>query len=422
MVIKSSKEKMHEEISQGIYRFVVPGNKFLFEGFWPVRDGVTMNSYLVKGEKTALIDGVWGVSDTPEKFAQMLKKTGTDAKNIDYVVLNHLEPDHTGWLSYLSSINPKILIYASEKGVEIAKSLYNLKNIKAVKTGDILDLGRSKVLEFTEIPNVHWPETMMTFEKDSKILFCCDLFGGFGYKKGYYYDDQVSEFDDFYYDEYLRYYSNIIGMVSVASKQATMKVKDIPYKMIAPGHGLIWKKEPKFIVNLYEKFANWQKNPEKKKITVVAGSMYGNSMKARDFVLKILDKKGVDYELFFVPENPFGVQKKKKHVPGYQNVSDILRSAWESKGMIISAPTYEYKLFPPMAAVLEELARKRIGNRKVLRIGSYGWSGGAQRDIEKILSDNSVSWEMDVCEFKGAADKKSLSEISSKTESLLKSL
>ena len=154
------------EIADGVFRIAANvGSKDLFEGIWPIPDGVSINSYLVKGDKTVLIDLVKDWDDALEQVNQQLSDAGTSIGNIDYLVLNHMEPDHTGWLSEMKTQNPELKIYCSKKSVPLIKAFYKIEeNVFPVGSGDSLDLGNGKTLVFEDAPNVHWPETMVSFE------------------------------------------------------------------------------------------------------------------------------------------------------------------------------------------------------------------------------------------------------------------
>ena len=166
----------------------------LFEGIWPIPDGVSLNFYVVKGEKTALIDLFidWnGVSGDIEKA---LASINVDFSEIDYLILNHLEPDHTGWLGKLRERNPTVEIISTKKGIDMVKSFYKIDTgVRAVKDGETLDLGGGKILTFFATPNVHWPETMVTWDASSATLFSCDVFGSYGALGEKVFDDLLDE-------------------------------------------------------------------------------------------------------------------------------------------------------------------------------------------------------------------------------------
>src|SRR6056297_3400415 len=189
----------------------------LFEGIWPIPHGVTINSYIVKGEKLAIIDLVRDWGGAPSLLLDELKSLGLDMKDVDYFILNHIEPDHTGDLKTLHKLTENAKIITTEKGKPLVEQFYEMDDdiIDTVSTGDSLDLGGGKKLTFYEIPNVHWPETMATYEESTKTLFPCDAFGSFGALKGSIFDDENNkENHEFFERESLRYYANIVGPFS----------------------------------------------------------------------------------------------------------------------------------------------------------------------------------------------------------------
>lgn len=360
----------------------------LFEGIWPIPEGVSLNSYLVKGEKTALIDLVREWCGAPEHLKKQISDAGASIESIDYLILNHLEPDHTGWLAEFRKLNPKVEIIASAKGIELVKSFYKIEDgLRAVKSGDSLDLGGVKLV-FEEIPNVHWPETMITYEPDSGVLFSCDAFGSFGQLGKRVFDDEYySEDHAFFEEETLRYYANIVSSFSLFVKKAIDKLAALDIKVIAPSHGLIWRENPQTIIDRYKKYASYMDGPREKEICVVWGSMYGNTKAALEELLKGFEDEGVPFTTHQVPDT---------------DASFILADAWKCEGIVLAMPTYEYRMFPPMSYIMDIFDRKHIWGRKALRIGSYGWVGGAKKEFEQKLAP--LKWEcMEAVEWAGAA-------------------
>ncbi|HSV55907.1 MAG TPA: FprA family A-type flavoprotein, partial [Magnetospirillaceae bacterium] len=251
----------------------------LFEGIWPIPHGVSLNSYVVKGRQTALIDLVRDWCGAPGVLEAELASIGVDIRKIDYLVLNHLEPDHSGWLGEFRKLNPGAEILSTSKGVELVKSFYHLtEGIRAVRSGDTLDLGGGRVLAFEDAPNVHWPETMVTWDPASGTLFSCDAFGSFGKLGDRIFDDQFStEEHEAFERETLRYYSNIVASFGVFVKRAVQKLSGLEIKVIAPSHGMVWRREPGRIVDRYMKYAGYLDGGREKEICVIWGSMYGNT-------------------------------------------------------------------------------------------------------------------------------------------------
>ncbi len=361
----------------------------LFEGLWPIsQEGVSYNAYLINDEKKAIID--LSKSLKVDAFFDHIDEI-TDIADIDYVIINHIEPDHSGVLRTLRRIAPGVVILGSQKTKDMLASFYGITdNVRVVADGETLALGH-RTLQFISTPFVHWPETMMTYDTSDRILFSCDAFGGYGALGGSIFDDQCDDFA-FYEKESLRYYVNIVARFSRMVLRAIDKLADVPVDIIAPSHGLIWRERAGLIVELYRKWAGYATGPAEVGVTLVYGSMYGNTETMMTAVAQGISGAGVPVEIFDV---------------GRTHVSYILPSLWTKAGVMIGAPTYEGTLFPPMAQALEVAVHKHVRNKKVARFGSYGWSGGAQKHFEKIVEP--AKWELvDSFEFTGAPTREEL--------------
>lgn len=361
----------------------------LFEGLWPiVKEGVSYNSYLINDEKKAIIDMTKSFKGD-EYFAQIDELS--DISKIDYVIVNHLEPDHSGLLRTLRRISPRTTIICSQKAKEMMEGFFSItKNVQVVDDGDTLSLGK-RSLKFFSTPFLHWPETIMTYETSDHILFSCDAFGGYGAIRGSIFDDGC-QYPEFYEKEALRYYVNIVANFSPRVLIAIEKLKDIPVDIIAPSHGLIWRQDASRIVHLYKKWAEYAKGKTEPAVTIVYGSMYGNTEVMMNAVAQGISEAGVPVEIFDAART---------------HVSYILPSLWTKRGVIIGASTYEVSLFPPVRGVLEMAAHKHIQNKKAAFFGSYGWSGGALRDTKKIIEP--LKWELvDSLEFVGGPEENDL--------------
>lgn len=383
-------------VIKDIYQLSINVENILFEGLWEIPNGVSINSYIIKGEKTAIVDGVCGWDGVPESLFALLKELDIAPQSIEYLIINHMEPDHSGWIESFKKINSNFKIVCSKKAKELLESFYDYTdNIICVVDGDTLDLGNGHLLSFTEIPNVHWPDTMVTFDTLSGTLFTCDAFGSFGSVTASNYDDMLSPQEiAFYENEAVRYYSNILATLSIQVKRAIDKCSLLPFKFIAPGHGIVWRKNPLKIVEDYSRYATYQSNVTTEEITIIWGSMYGMTEKAVQYAVGVLEELKIKVHVHRVPEVSWGT---------------ILASVWTSSGIILAMPTYEYKMFPPLAAVLEELGRKKVYNRKVFRFGSFGWSGGAQKELEEIMKRQKMNWEfITPVEFRGSPRDKDL--------------
>ena len=361
----------------------------LFEGLWPItKEGVSYNSYLIDDEKKAIIDLT--KSFKGDEYLDQIDGI-IDISKIDFVVINHMEPDHSGLIRTLRRIAPRVTFLGSAKTKDMLESFFSIKeNVRVVNDGDTLSLGK-RTLKFFSTPFLHWPETMMTYEVSHRILFPCDAFGGYGAIRGAIFDDECKDFD-FYQKEALRYYVNIVASFSARVLGAIEKLADLPLDVIAPSHGLIWRKNPSFIVNLYKKWAEYAVGKTEPGITLIYGSMYGFTESMMNAVARGISREDVPLEIF---------DASRTHA------SYILPSFWTKRGVMIGAPTYEVSMFPPVEAVLNMAAHKHIKNKKVAYFGSYGWSGGARKNLEKIIEP--LKWELaDTLEFKGSPTEEEL--------------
>lgn len=372
------------EISPNIYWIGVNDRTTdLFEGMWPIeQEGVSYNTYLINDEKKALIDltKAFKGEELLDHVDGIVKVT-----DLDYVVVNHLEPDHTGALKLFKMVAPNVEFLCTAKAKEMLDSFYGVtENVRVVKDGEQVSLGNI-TLQFFETPFVHWPETMMTYEPKNGILFSCDAFGGYGAFKGSIFDDQCTDFE-FYEREALRYYANIVAKFSRMVTRAINKLADVPVKIIAPSHGLIWRENPGRIVELYQKWAEYATSETEPEITLLYASMYGNTELMMNAVARGISSGGVPVQIFDVTRT---------------HASYILPYLWTRRGVMVGAPTYEGHLFPTMANVITVADQKRIMNRKAAMFGSYGWHGGARRMFEKLVEP--LKWEItDTFEFVGA--------------------
>jgi len=376
------------KISEGV--FAVHANiatSARFEGIWPIPDGVTLNSYLVKGDKTALIDLAKDWAGSITQFESQLASAGSSFESIDYLILNHLEPDHTAFVIEMRRRNPGMQIISTPKGIAMIRNFFKISdNLSEVKSGDTLDLGNGKVLEFYETPNIHWPETMMCFDSKEKILFSCDGFGSYGALGERIFDDEfTSEEHAFYEKESLRYYSNIVASFSMFVKKAIEKLAALEVKVIAPSHGIIWRKNPSEIISRYSRFAGYNTGGKcESEICIIWGSMYGYTKAGLDAVIEGIEQERVPYTIHQIPDT---------------DASFVLADAYKAGGLVLAMPTYEYKMFPPMAHILDLFERKHFISKKVLRIGSWGWVGGAKKEYEERISSfkwnsiESVEWQ-----------------------------
>jgi len=355
----------------------------LFEGIWPIADsGVTYNSYLSDDQKRAAID-LAKCNKGDEFFTQIEELT--DISRIDYVIINHTEPDHSGLIKILRRLAPEVKLVGSQKTREMLEKFFGItENVVVVGEGDTLSLGKHQ-LKFFSTPFLHWPETIMSYETTRQILFSCDAFGGYGAVRGSIFDDESRDLD-FYEREALRYYVNILANFSSRVVSAAAKLAEIPISMIAPSHGLIWRKDPERILKLYQSWAECAQGVCRPGVTLVYASMYGSTELTMNAVARGVSRAGLPVDIFDAART---------------HVSHILPSLWTKSGVIIGAPTYEVSLFPPVADVLHMVARKRIKNKTAAYFGGHGWSGGAVQEMMRILEP--LKWDItDTLEYVGS--------------------
>ena len=346
---------------------------YLFEGLWPIaEEGISINSYLIKDEKSALID-VTEEMLTEDYLAQLAEVF--DISTLDYVIVNHMEPDHSGALTRLLKLAPNAKILGMPKATAMMNDFYGLtENVERLKNGQELNLG-TNTLRFVYTPFVHWPETMMTYLVEQKMLFPCDGFGGYGVLDGAIYDDTCADLA-WYEAQALRYFTNIVAAFSKSVLSAIGKFADTPIEVVAPSHGLIWRKNPGRIVELYQRWSEYYNGPAEEGITVLLGTMYRNTEHAMSAALEGIASEGV----------PVTVHDVRR-----TDVSYILPDLWTKRGVLVAAPTYEGHMFPKMMDVLMMADRKRVKHKQAAYLGSYAWSGGAKRDFDELAEK--MDWQ-----------------------------
>lgn len=339
----------------------------LFEAIWPLPQGISYNSYLVVDEKTALIDAVHeGFFEA--HLAQIRSVLGAD-RAIDYLVVNHMEPDHSGSIVALRKVFPKMQIVGNRKTAGFLETFYGItEGIHLVEDHSTLDLGGSR-LTFRLTPMVHWPETMMTFETSGRILFSGDAFGGFGALNKGLFDDQVDL--AYFEDEILRYFSNIIGRYGDMVHKAIEKLSDLDIAVVAPTHGPVWRRQPRKIIADYNRWAAQEVEPG---VAICYASMYGHTRKMAQTIADELSRQKVE--------------KVKLHDLSHTHLSFAIADIWRFHGLVLGCPTYNTTLLPLMASLLEQLHSLRIKGRCVGVFGTYGWSKGSVKAMQEFAERN----------------------------------
>ena len=393
------------EIAENIYYVGVDDRKnHLFENLWPVPNGISYNAYLIKDEKIALIEG--GVKiDFERQFFENLRKI-IDISKIDYIVVNHMEPDHTGTLQTLFKLAPNSKIVITSMGKKMLKDFYNIddtERIIVVTDGYKISLGKTE-LEFYATPSVHWPETMMTYEKTNKILFSGDVFGSFGALNGKIFDYETDV--DSLLSEAKRYYVNIVGKYTKPTLNAINKVSGLEIDIIAPAHGPVWTKYREKILSYYEDLANLK--TEKNKVSIVYGTMYGFLEDLVFQLARTLTRAGANVHIFNIVNTH----------PSY-----VISEIWDSEVVLFGAPTYDAGPFPPLFYTVHLLERKSIRNKKFGLFGSSGWSGMGYKLVKDTLEKLNWSLIGPIIEIKGRMkdeDKTKVQELVNKISEAIK--
>ena len=339
-----------------------------FENMFPIPKGVSYNSYLIMDEKTALVDTV--DSAIRDQFLENIKHV-LDGRELDYLIINHMEPDHCGNIEELLRMYPNLKIVGNAKTFQFFEQFYVTRKPESyykVIEGDELKLGQH-TLHFYMMPMVHWPEVMTTYEITEKILFSADAFGTFGALNGNIFNDQV-DFEGYYLDEARRYYSNIVGKYGVQVQNVLKKLSKLEIKMICPLHGPSWRTNLEYYLDKYNKWSSY--TPEKKGVVLFFASMYGNTENAINVISNKLAEKGVeDIRVYDV---------SKTHP------SEIISEVWKYSHLVIGSPTYNGGLYHVMDALLHEMEGLNVQNRKVALVGNYTWASSAVKVMTEYMS------------------------------------
>ena len=330
--------------------------------------GSSYNSYLVRDQKTALIDTVWLPYD--KEFVSKLKQV-IDLKEIDYIVMNHNEIDHSGALPELMREIPDVPIYRTKKGEAIIRGHYHQDwNFVNVKTGDTLSLGEG-TLTFVEMTMMHWPDSMLTYyDQDGGIMFSNDAFGQHFATESLY-NDRVVEADLIYEAE--KYWANILNPFSamVAKKLPQIKAMNLPIKLICPSHGVIWKENPAQII---EKYEQWSGAYQEDQITIVYDTMWQSTRTMAEAIADGIREANQETTV-----KVMNINRDDKN--------DVLTEMWRSKAVLVGSPTINNGHSFAIAGLLEMAAGLKFKNKKAAAFGSYGWGGGAVKQITAKLEE-----------------------------------
>ncbi|MFA5514706.1 MAG: FprA family A-type flavoprotein [Desulfuromonadales bacterium] len=333
----------------------------IFDELFPTRNGTTYNSFLLRGaEKTVLIDTV----KAPFAGDLLGKLDDLGVQRLDYIVVNHTEPDHTGALGDILRRFPEAIILCTRPGHNFLWQIFNLPlKTQVVADGDEIDLG-GRTLRFFLAPNLHWPDTMFSYLPEERILFSCDAFGAHFCDDGLY-NDEVSDFQK----EFAFYFDSIMRPFKDKVREAVAKIKDLPIDMVCPSHGPLLRHHPKAAINAYK---NWSQPPSNgKKVLLLTLSPHGNTRDMAAFVRQGLESRGLEVAERAIIELP------------PQDLRDLLE---ETDALVVATPTINRDAPPPIWQNLALLSSVTPRGKIGAVFGSYGWSGEAVKLVEERLS------------------------------------
>ena len=337
-------------------------NKHRFEAMWPLPYGVSYNSYLIDDEMVALVDTV----DICyfEVYLRKIKQV-IGERPINYLIINHMEPDHSGSIRLIKQHYPEIIIVGNKQTFGMIEGFYGVTGEQyLVKEGDFLALGHHK-LRFYMTPMVHWPETMMTFDETDGVLFSGDGFGCFGTVDGGFLDTRINV--DKYWGEMVRYYSNIVGKYGSPVQKALQKLGGLPISAICSTHGPVWTENIAKVIGIYDRLSRYE---AEEGVVIAYGSMYGNTEEVAEVIAEELSKQGI--------------RNIVMHNVSHTSHSFIIADVFKYKGLIVGCPTYNTQMYPEMEALLSKLASREIKGRYLGYFGSFTWASAAVKKIAEF--------------------------------------
>ncbi len=359
--------KITEDI---IYAGVNDHQVDLFEGQYKVPNGMAYNSYVILDEKTAVMDTV-DANFADEWLANVAK--ALDGRKPDYLIVQHMEPDHSANIENFVKAYPEATVVANTKTFAMMKNFFPKMDLAGkkleVKDGESLTLGKH-VLTFVFAPMVHWPEVMVSYEDSEKILFSADAFGTFGALNGNLFNDEV-DFEKDWIDDARRYFTNIVGKYGIQVQALLKKAAGLDIQMICPLHGPVWRNNLNYFIEKHDKWSKYE--PEDQAVAIIYGSIYGNTEQAADALAAKLGAKGV------------------KNIAVYDasktDVSELIAEIFRVSHVVIACPTYNGGIYPPIENLLAHMKALAVQNRTVAVMDNGTWAATAGKQIVKQLEE-----------------------------------
>lgn len=377
----------------------------LFENLFPIPRGVAYNSYLILDEKTALIDTV--DSSITRQFLENIHYS-LSGRDLDYLIVNHMEPDHCANIAELLLRYPGLKIIGNAKTLSFIHQFYNIDledRTITVKENDSLSLG-SHMLRFYFAPMVHWPEVMVTYEENEKLLFSADAFGSFGALNGNLFNDEV-DFDRDWLPDARRYYSNIVGKYGPQVQTALKKLSGLDIHMICPLHGPVWRNNLDYFMNKYDLWSRYE--PEENAIVLIYGSMYGNTENAVNVLAAGLAEGGLKNIAVYDVSNT--------------HISMLIAEVFRCSHLVLAAPTYNNGIYPAMQNFLHDMKALNLRNRTAALLENGTWGPTCARQMRSMLEEMPDMRILEPCvTVKSSLQKESMDALLELKDQLLESI
>ncbi len=341
----------------------------LFENIFPIPRGVSYNSYLLLDEKTVLFDTVDAAIG--RQFLENITAI-LDGRTLDYLVVNHMEPDHCSLIEDLHLRYPDMKIIGNVKTFPLIKQFYGMDlegRTITIKEGETFSCGKH-TLHFVMAPMVHWPEAMMTYDETDKILFSADAFGTFGSLDGVLFNDEV-DFDRDFLDDARRYYTNIVGKYGVQVQNVLKKAAGLDIRMLCPLHGPVWRSNLEYLLDKYNTWSKYE--PETTGVMIAYASMYGNTENAANVLAAMLADAGIS--------------NIRMHNISKTHVSELIADSFKYSHLVFAAPTYNNGLYPLMSNYIEDMKALNVQNRTIAVLGNGSWAPQSAKLMEARLGE-----------------------------------
>ena len=352
----------------------------LFEGQYKVPNGMSYNSYVILDEQVAVMDTVDAAFG--QQWLENLERA-LEGRRPDYLVVQHMEPDHSGSIRLIKQHYPDIIIVGNKQTFGMIEGFYGVTGEQyMVKDEDFLALGHHK-LRFYMTPMVHWPETMMTFDETEGVLFAGDGFGCFGTLDGGFLDTRINL--DRYWDEMVRYYSNIVGKYGSPVQKALAKLGGLPISTICSTHGPVWTENIAKVIGIYDKLSRYAADEG---VVIAYGSMYGNTEQMAEAIAAELSAQGI--------------RNIVMHNVSKSNPSYIIADIFKYRGLIIGSPTYSNQIYPEIESLLSKILVREVKGRYLGYFGSFCWAGAAVKRMGEFAEKSKFEIVGDPVEMKQA--------------------